>query len=69
MLEEPAWEIPANFVYLEYTSLVGNSRGAKIYYVDFVDFEYTLPCIFRKYTVILKVTLLSMCNLPQNGTT
>ena len=45
MLAGPAWEIPANFVYLEYTSLAGNSRGAKIYYVDFVDFEYTLQCI------------------------
>ena len=40
MLAGPAWEIPANFVYLECTSLTGNSRGAKMYNVDFVDFEY-----------------------------
>ena len=45
MLAGPAWEIPANFVYPEYTSLAGNSCGATIYYVDFVDFEYKLPCI------------------------
>ena len=28
VLKDPAWEIPANFVYLRYTNLVGNSRAS-----------------------------------------
>ena len=45
VLKEPAWEIPANFVHLEYTDLAGNSRQATQNIMDFVYFYYTKGCI------------------------